>query len=105
VFGVDLHRLVFLFYKARNVAGIRPRNTDVSDGKKDHFGRGIAAAESTGSVLHAAAQAFGDGVGAVSLDGCKDCVGVFAHRSDELLHGFQTAPHEGSRPVLEDPLG
>jgi hypothetical protein len=87
------------------------RDIEVSNAEKDHVGKGVEGAESTGAILdHVddaddAVEAFGDGVGEVCLDEGDDSVGVLAHRSRELFQGLQTAPHRGRRPVFEEQRG
>ena len=90
------------------VGGNRRRDIEVSGAEEDHVGKGVEGAESAGAILdHAddAVDAFGDGVGEVSLDEGDDPVGVLAHRSRELFQGLQTAPQGGRGQILEEPLG
>ena len=66
------------------------RDIEVSNAEKDHVGKGVKGAESTGAILdHAddAVDAFGDGVGEMCLDEGDDSVGVLAYRSGELFLG------------------
>ena len=84
------------------------RDIDVSDGEKDHVGKGVEVAESTGSVFddsHDSVESFSDGIGEVCVDEGEDAVGMRAHGSDELFERLQTAPHGGGRPAVEEALG
>ena len=71
------------------------RDIEVSNAEKDHVGKGVECAESTGAILDDAddaVDAFGDGIGEVSLDEGDDSVSMLTHRSRELFQGLQTAP-------------
>ena len=73
------------------------RDIEVSNAEKDHVGKGVEGAESTGAILDDAddaVDAFGGGIGEVCLDEGDDSVGVLAYRSGELFRvypGLSTA--------------